>query len=262
MYQDYWESPHIDTPSCSTTTLQRRDGKKSCKNWSETAHNTTSYLKQTPFIYISQPRLPYVPQAILPPLSHLPKTLHPTPETTNPTLQPFTMTPLAATDALSHLWDLNSNKPTIVFVPSFFHTAAHYGPLSRHLQAQSYDNFALRLPSISDRAGTASACMSDDVATVRRLLEALVKEEEEDVVLVMHSYGAVPGCQAVTGFEKSLRDKDGKGGGVVSLVVVCGLLVEEGESIESTLLAIGEKGLPEYAKVEVRTQHLSTAFKL
>lgn len=93
--------------------------------------------------------------------------------------------------------------------------------------------------------------MRDDVATIRRLLEALVKEEN-DVVVVMHSYGAVPGCQAVTGLEKSLRVKDGKGGGVIGLVVVGGFLVEEGESIESTLLGIGEKGIPEYAKVEVR----------
>ena len=164
------------------------------------------------------------------------------------------MSPLAATGAPSHLFDRNSAKPTIVFIPSFFHTPAHYGPLSRYLDIQGYDNFALRLPSIGERAGTSSAGMSEDVATVLRVLEALVRDEEEDIVLVMHSYGAVLGCQAVQGLGSTRRNKEGKKCGMVSLVIVGGLLVEEGESIESTLLGLGEKkGLPEYAKEEAST---------
>ena len=161
------------------------------------------------------------------------------------------MNPLAA----RHLFGQNSNKPTIVFIPNFFHTATHYGPLSRYLETKDYDSFALRLPSIGERAGTSSAGMSEDVATVRRVLEALVREEE-DVVVVMHSYGAVPGCQAVQGLGSARRTKEGKRCGIVSLVFVGGLLVEEGESIESTLLGLGEKELPEYAKKEASTLNL------
>ena len=99
---------------------------------------------------------------------------------------------------------------------------------------------------MGEKAGTSSVGMSEDVAAIRRVLEALVRDEE-DVVLVMHSNGAVAGCQAVTGLERCLRVKDLKRGGVTSLVFIGGLQVEEGESIESSLLGLGEKRLPEYA---------------
>lgn len=95
--------------------------------------------------------------------------------------------------------------------------------------------------------------MVEDVATIRRVLEELVLKNEEDVVLVMHAYGAVPGCQAVTaGLEHAGRVIEGKVGGVTGLVFICGWLVKEGESIESTMLGLGEKALPEYAELEVR----------
>ncbi len=81
----------------------------------------------------------------------------------------------------------------------------------------------------------------------------------KDVVLVMYSSGAIPGCQAVTSFERSLRFKEGKRGGVISLVLVGGLLVGEGESLESTMLEMGEDMLLEYIGVEVRFRRFRTS---
>ncbi len=81
----------------------------------------------------------------------------------------------------------------------------------------------------------------------------------KDVVLVMHSSGAIPGCQAVTSFERSLRIKEGKRGGIISLVLVGGLLVDEGESLKSTMLKMGEDMLLDYTGVEVRLRRLQTS---
>ena len=53
----------------------------------------------------------------------------------------------------------------------------------------------------------------------------------KDVVLVMHSSGAVSGCQAITNLERSHRVKEGKKGGVISLILIGGLLVNEGETL-------------------------------
>ena len=155
-------------------------------------------------------------------------------------------------------------KPIVVFIPGTFHTAAHFGPLSRYLESQGCENFAIRLPSIGERAGTAGT--AEDVATIRAVLTELVcgkggQDEKEasrydlwdsknkEVILVMHSSGAVPGCQAITNLERSLRIKKGKKGGVVSVIFINGLLVEEGESLESTMQESSLEALPSYAEV-------------
>ena len=161
------------------------------------------------------------------------------------------MNSFAANEGPCHHFDRQSHKPAVIFIPDLFHTPAHYGPLSHHLEDQGHRTFALTLPSIRSEAGKRSAGMTEDVASIRRLLEALVRNEEE-IVLVMHSYGAVAGCQTITGLERSLRVQKREGGGVISLVFVGGVLTEEGESIESTMLALGERALPGYAKEEVR----------
>ena len=160
------------------------------------------------------------------------------------------MSRLEATEGLSYLFPADTKKPTIVIIPDAFHTAAHFGPLTWYLGAQGYSSFALRMPSTGEKPGTKLGGMAEDVATIRRALEELIKSEE-DIILVMHSYGAVPGCQAVAGLERSFEVKEGKRGGLTSLVFIGGLLVEEGESISSTMLALGEKALPEYAENKV-----------
>ena len=121
----------------------------------------------------------------------------------------------------------NPKNPTIVIIPSFFHTPDHFTPLAEYLQSQGHESYRVRLPSIGDEAGRGNGKSSDDVEYIRELLEALVGDEK-DVVLVMHSYGAVPGCQAVAGLEHSHRVKQGKRGGIISLVFIGGLLASVG----------------------------------
>ena len=178
------------------------------------------------------------------------------------------MNPLAASDNLPHLFASQLTKPTVVFIPGAFHTAAHFGPLSRYLETQGCESFSVRLPSMGDPASNRNAGMAEDVAAIRGVLEELVRDEEngdgqkeggymqrddgrKEVVLVMHSSGAVAGCQAVASFERSLRIKRGKNGGVISLVFIGGLLVDEGGSLESTMEELGEGALPSHAAVEV-----------
>lgn len=74
---------------------------------------------------------------------------------------------------------------------------------------------------------------------------------KKDVVLVMHASGAVSGCQAITGLSRTQRKQLGKKGGVIGLFFICGLLVSEGESLESTMLGMGEATVPEFAELDV-----------
>lgn len=150
------------------------------------------------------------------------------------------MTPLSATQGLSYQLSTSRKTPTILIIPTLLHTPAHYGPLCWYLETQGYSSsFALLLPSSSHESSNSG--MAEDVASIRRVLEELVVKNEEDVVVVLHGYGAVPGCQAVTAdLGREARVKMGKsGGGVTGLVLIGGWLVEEGESIEGTIRGLG-----------------------
>ena len=188
---------------------------------------------------------------------------------------------------MSPLTPPSSPKPIILFIPGAFHTAAHFGPLSDHLTHSGYENFAITLPSTMSGASNnvdttisqGGSIKDDDVTAIRRLLETLVRNDDEmdeesnggirkrdgkskrgdirpdtggnDVVLVMHSSGAVSGCQAIASLERTRRMKEGKKGGVVGLVLIGGLLANEGESLASTMVAMGQEALPKYTKSEV-----------
>lgn len=91
-------------------------------------------------------------------------------------------------------------KPTIVSVPGAFHTPNHFRPISILLEASSYQAITVALPSIGARAS--SATYRDDVHAIRSTLQELVEGEGKDVLLALHSYGAVPGCQTVGGLKK------------------------------------------------------------
>lgn len=160
------------------------------------------------------------------------------------------MTPLSATQGLSYQLSTSRKTPTILIIPTLLHTPAHYGPLCWYLETQGYSSsFALLLPSSSHESSNSG--MAEDVASIRRVLEELVVKNEEDVVVVLHGYGAVPGCQAVTAdLGREARVQEGKSGGVTGLVFIGGWLVEEGESIEGTIRKLSKED--EDAEVEVR----------
>jgi pimeloyl-ACP methyl ester carboxylesterase len=54
-----------------------------------------------------------------------------------------------------------------------------------------------------------------------------------DIVIILHSYGGIPGTQAVAGLSKASRLAEGKKGGVIALVYLCAFLLQKGESLVS-----------------------------
>ena len=123
-------------------------------------------------------------------------------------------------------------KPTIVFVPGAFHTSAHFEPISALLNQASFPTTTVEIPTTA-RAKTAS--YRDDVYAIRSLLERLVEEDGKEVLLALHSYGGVPGCQTVSGLERSKRKAEGKPGGVIHVLFIAALLVEQGQGMAAAL---------------------------
>ena len=140
-------------------------------------------------------------------------------------------------------------KPEIVFVPGAFHTEAHFQPISKALQQLSYPTRTLALPSIGPKAGIAT--LDDDIKAIRSTLLRLV-EDDKEILLIPHAYGAVPACQAVAGLERSQRIEEEKKGGVVQIIFMAGVVPEEGQSLAESLGG----GLPPYAKADVGLIHL------
>ena len=137
------------------------------------------------------------------------------------------------------------SKPTIVFVPGAYHTAAHFQPLSLLLERAYFPTLTVSVPSIGELAATAT--YRDDVRTIRATLERLVEDEGKDVMLAPHSLGAVSGCQTVTGLEKSKRLKEGKSGGIIHVLFITALLIGQGQKLRDCL----EDGLPSWKSFDV-----------
>ena len=78
-------------------------------------------------------------------------------------------------------------------------------------------------------------------------------------MLAAHSYGGVPGCQTVSGLERSKRKAEGKPGGVVHVLFIAALLVEQNQKLVEAL----EGGkLPPFAVFKVRKSVAVAPFEL
>ena len=90
-----------------------------------------------------------------------------------------------------------SGQPTIIFVPGAWHAVETWSRLTTLLEKQhQYKCISLSLPSTkSDPAAT----LKDDIDATRNLIQAETTHGH-DVVVVMHSYGGIPGQSAIKGF--------------------------------------------------------------
>jgi pimeloyl-ACP methyl ester carboxylesterase len=120
-------------------------------------------------------------------------------------------------------------KPTIILTPGSWHVPAHFQPTTDVLISHGYKVVGVRTPSVRD-SGPYTANLSADAAAVSSAILTEVDQANE-VVLVMHSYGGVPGSAAVEGLSKSDREKKGLKGGVIRLVYLAAIVLDVGMSV-------------------------------
>ncbi|KZT60265.1 alpha/beta-hydrolase [Calocera cornea HHB12733] len=112
-------------------------------------------------------------------------------------------------------------KPTIVFVPGAWHRSLIYSSVIVLLERAGYPCLTIELPSVGGRVSS----LAEDSDEISNLLTKLVSAGRE-VVLVMHSYGGLPGAAAVKGLGK----REGRQGSVVHLVFLGSFVLDEGEA--------------------------------
>src|SRR5204863_10187278 len=121
-------------------------------------------------------------------------------------------------------------KPSVVIAPGSFSSSALYKDLLDRLEAHGYEAIYVHLPSTRHRTDIPPPTMEDDAKHIQSVTTPLV-EEGKDVVLVMHSYGGIPGTESARGLAKADRQASGKKGGISSLVYVTALLTRVGECL-------------------------------
>lgn len=142
---------------------------------------------------------------------------------------------------------LPEDKPTIMIVAGAWHGLIHIAPLATALSSQFYPTVPLTLTT----SGNADKDLTDDIAMITSCLEQVIGEQGKDVVLVLHSFGGVPGCAAAGPFVRSMRKDQGKEGGIVAVLFLAAFTTPKGMSC---LQAYGGAHAP-FVLMEVRILH-------
>ena len=147
---------------------------------------------------------------------------------------------------------MTSTKPTIVLVPgSFCSAAVQWDPVIDKLHHAGYETLALELPTVGPPSTTPAKGMVDDAAHIHGVVEALANDGKEALV-VMSSYGGIPGTQSVKGLSRKERRDHGKEGGVKGLVYVSALLISEGQCSNDSFGPFARPDAGDFMKVSVR----------
>ena len=164
-----------------------------------------------------------------------------------------------------------SPKPTFVLVPGNFLPPTYYASTASHLESHGFQTRQVTLPS----TGSTSPLTSNepDVLAVRQVLEELTDSGNE-IIIIAHSYGGIPACEAVKGLGREERGKPGKAGGVIRLVLIAAWLLGEGEKppdiieryemeapwvrFEVSRLFLFNSSFPPYFRMYVYGLHTST----
>ncbi|RYP25510.1 hypothetical protein DL768_011474 [Monosporascus sp. mg162] len=132
-----------------------------------------------------------------------------------------------------------------VIVSGSFCKIAFYDTLIAHLHEQGHDARAVELLSANDGTRQPAATMEDDAAHIKDAITSILDDESNprNVVVLMHSYGGIPGSSALKGLSKADRFAQGKGTAVVGIVYMGSFIIPLGQSLRETM---GDAMPPEY----------------
>ncbi|KAF2483976.1 Alpha/beta hydrolase fold-1 [Neohortaea acidophila] len=123
----------------------------------------------------------------------------------------------------------NTNT-TVIFVPGAWHGPEFFSEVRQHLEAQGYATDAVSLKSVGP-----AEHLKDFGPDVKLIQEHIGRAADagQEVVLVCHSYGAMPATECVQGYEVETRAKAGKKGGVRHVCYLAAFIIAEGNSLIS-----------------------------
>lgn len=135
-------------------------------------------------------------------------------------------------------------KPDFIIVPGAWHSPEAFKPTSVLLEKAGYTLHGVPLASFG--ASPPLQNFDPDVKVIRDTVNKVLSSGK-DVVIVYHSYGSVPGSEALVDYLKDLESKTKKRGwgNVQRLVFCCAFVLPEGGSL---MAALQSKDLPWFIK--------------
>ncbi|KAK4200390.1 putative esterase [Triangularia verruculosa] len=115
-------------------------------------------------------------------------------------------------------------KPVFVLLHGAWHSPSCWSRVILELDKAGYRAVAPALPSSGSIPPTPD--WSEDVKTIRQTVSELV--EEDDVVVVTHSFSGMTGGTALEGLDKETCTSNRMKGGVVRLIYITAFIVPEG----------------------------------
>lgn len=153
---------------------------------------------------------------------------------------------------------MTDKRPFIVIIPGASQNPAHYGYLSHLLLQAGYPVLTALLPTL---AATGPVTIDDDASYIRdRMLLPVLDYEERDVVLLMHSYGSVPGSASAHGLGPSSRLAQGKKTAVLGQIFFATMLVRGGDG--KTTVDVFGGAYPSHIEPDVSSAHPSPVHHL
>lgn len=115
-----------------------------------------------------------------------------------------------------------------ILVPGSFTGPPFYSKVADILSAQNKTVISVTLKAATDLSPEPPATMDDDADHIHSVITNIL-DSGKNVVLVMSSYGGIPGSQAVKGLSREERGPGKKA--VIALVYIAALLLPEGKSL-------------------------------
>lgn len=146
---------------------------------------------------------------------------------------------------------MSQAKPIFVLAPGAAYNPAHYGLLQHLFLKAGYGALSSTLPSIGTLKA-ASATVEEDATYIRdRLVLPVLENEERDVIIIGHSYSALPATSAVAGLGKATRSAAGKKTSVLGQIFIAGVITKGGDG--NSLQAAFGGALPPHVQADVRS---------
>ena len=124
-----------------------------------------------------------------------------------------------------------ATKPTILLIPAAWSHPSTYDVFISHLQHLSFPTAYAPYPSINPSHPAITDAAHDAETVLQQSLLPLIQNEDKDVIIVMHSYGGVPGSSAARGLSMIQRKKKGEKGGIIGLIYISGIVLPAGASV-------------------------------
>ena len=128
-----------------------------------------------------------------------------------------------------------SPKPTILMIPGAWLSSSTYQPLLDVLEKAGFPTVYSRLTSLNPSDPPTTSIAADAAIIRRDALLPLVEDQGKEVILVMHSYGGLPGGAAAVGLGVRERRREGKKGGVLGLIPITAFIIPEDTSLADGL---------------------------